>query len=96
MSHFPPPSPQDAAAVPVKSKPTEKECENRKKRNNSVPPHPDPQCDSVAPESSDSCDDNDDDQESIADDLEVGLFFPSVPRNIATAFNKSIQNLHVY
>ncbi|XP_060781724.1 stress-induced-phosphoprotein 1 [Neoarius graeffei] len=65
---------QDAAAVPVKSKPTEKECENRKKRNNSVPPHPDPQCDSVAPESSDSCDDNDDDdQESIADDLELDM-----------------------
>lgn len=86
-------SPQDAAAVPVKSKPTEKECENKTKTNNSVPPHPDPQCNSVAPESSDSCDeDGSDDEESIVDDLEVGLFSMSVTCNISTVFNKSLFN----
>lgn len=71
-----------AAAASVKSKPTERECENKKKTNNCVPPDPGPQCNSVATESSDSCDDlnddDDDDEDSLVDELEVGLFSASV------------------
>ncbi|XP_058241432.1 uncharacterized protein si:dkey-33c12.4 isoform X2 [Hemibagrus wyckioides] len=71
-----------AAAAPasVKSKPTERECENKKKTNNSVPPDPGPQCNSVATESSDSCDDLDDDdddddndKDSLVDELELDM-----------------------
>lgn len=72
--HISTPPQQDAAAVSVKSEPTEKECANKKKTNNSVPPDPGPQHNST--DSSDSCDDDDDDddQGSIVDELEVGLF----------------------
>ncbi|KAM9477240.1 uncharacterized protein Hap1MRO34_010107 isoform 2-T2 [Clarias gariepinus] len=64
---------QDAAAVSVKSEPTEKECANKKKTNNSVPPDPGPQHNST--DSSDSCDDDDDDddQGSIVDELELDM-----------------------
>ncbi|KAK2852779.1 hypothetical protein Q7C36_007980 [Tachysurus vachellii] len=67
---------QDAAsAAPVKSKPTERECESKKKTNNSVLPDPDPQCNSQVTESSDSFDDDDDDddKESEADELELDM-----------------------
>ncbi|KAK3573842.1 hypothetical protein QTP86_032881 [Hemibagrus guttatus] len=72
-----------AAAAPasVKSKPTERQCENEKKKNNSVPPDPGPQCNSIATESSDSCDDFDDDdddyddndKDSVVDELELDM-----------------------
>ncbi|KAF4090246.1 hypothetical protein AMELA_G00049600 [Ameiurus melas] len=67
---------QDDAAVPVKPKPSERECENKKKTNNSVPPDPGPQHNSVATESSDSCDeddDADDEKESVVDELELDM-----------------------
>ncbi|XP_053476958.1 uncharacterized protein si:dkey-33c12.4 isoform X1 [Ictalurus furcatus] len=67
---------QDDAAVPVKSKPTERECQNKKKTNNSVPPDPGPQHNSVTTESSDSCDDDDDaddEKESVGDELELDM-----------------------
>ncbi|KAI5108157.1 hypothetical protein C0J45_1751 [Silurus meridionalis] len=63
---------QNAAAVPDKSQPTESE--NKEKTNNGVPPDPGPKCSSIASESSDSCNEDDgDDNESIIDELELDM-----------------------
>ncbi|KAF7710563.1 uncharacterized protein si:dkey-33c12.4 isoform X2 [Silurus meridionalis] len=63
---------QNAAAVPDKSQPSESE--NKEKTNNGVPPDPGPKCSSIASESSDSCNEDDgDDNESIIDELELDM-----------------------
>ncbi|KAI5606797.1 hypothetical protein C0J50_7351, partial [Silurus asotus] len=63
---------QHAAAVPDKSQPTESE--NKEKTNHGVPPDPGPKCSSIATESSDSCNEDDgDDNESIIDELELDM-----------------------